>query len=89
MALALGLAAGCSAPPPPAPRVDVYTDHFDYLGESYRTASALAVALEAANRQPAAVEVHECSAFGGLQPVLKVIRAQGPFKARVILPKNC
>lgn len=87
--LAASLIAGCSAPPPPPPRVDVYADHFEYLGDSYRTASALAVALEAANRQPTVVEVHACSALSKLEPALKVIRAHGPLKARVSLPKNC
>jgi hypothetical protein len=88
-ALMAALLAACSAPPPPAPRVDVYKDHFEYLGDSYRSASALAVALEAANRQPTVVEVHACAALAKLEPALKAIRANGPLKARVSLPKNC
>lgn len=88
-ALTAALLAACSPPPPPAPRVDVYKDHFEYLGDSYRSASALAVALEAANRQPTVVEVHACAALSKLEPALKAIRANGPLKARVSLPKNC
>jgi len=86
--LAVPLTA-CAPPAPPAPRVDIYKDHFEYLGDSYRSPSALAIGIEAANRQPSVVDVHDCEALNQLKPVLKVIRAHGPLKAAVVLPKNC
>lgn len=83
------LLSACAPPAPPAPRVDIYKDHFEYLGDSYPSPSALAVAIEAANRQPSVVDVHDCSALNDLEPVLKVIRAHGPLKTAVVLPKKC
>jgi hypothetical protein len=85
--------AGCDLLfPPPEPRVakiDIYTDHFEYLTRRYETPSALAIGLQAARQEPERIELHDCDRRAVLEDVIDVVRASGHYSFSVVVPDDC
>lgn len=93
LALALPAAACEYIFPPPedtSPRVDIYTDRYEYRYNRYESVRGLRLALEASGEDIARLIVQECAGTDHLPAALEMLRSRGNYSVRVVVvPKDC
>jgi hypothetical protein len=83
-----GCGRGGTATVPP-PKVAVYSDRFEFRGETYATVSALRVALTAARADAVSVDVRECIERERLVQLVGLLREHSRSAVEIALPQGC
>jgi hypothetical protein len=82
-------ACGGRDPSPPLPEIAVYQDRFEFRGETYRSASALAVGLTAAGASSVDVDMRECIDRRRLVDLVATLRRDGHVDVAFAWPEGC
>lgn len=85
----IAVLTGCDVvfPPPEdrSPRIDIYTDHYEYRHRRYESVRSLRIGLEAVNEPIARLIVQECEARSRLPEVIDMLRGRDNFNVAVIV----